>query len=104
MERPQRSEDERPWRRLRPIADCWPSKEQARSAQRHHPPRGGPAALLRRVRAGAQPYLGARTRRVRRQDAGWGDPECAAARSLEVVHGVAVAAGALRALAAAHLL
>ena len=42
--------------------------------------------------------------RVRRQDAEWGDRVCAATQSLEAAGGWAVAAGAGRAWAAAHLL
>jgi hypothetical protein len=61
-----------------------------------------------RVRAGAQPYLGARSGMApgRRHDGWWGDPAwvCgAAARSIRAVHDRVVAAGAGVELAAVHL-
>ena len=61
-----------------------------------------------RVRAGAQPYLGARPGMApgRRHDGWWGDPAwvCgAAARSIRAVHEPVVAAGAGVELAAVHL-
>jgi len=58
VERPQRSEDERPWRRRRTGA-CWP-RGAGRISPRWPPPCWGWVVVGALPCAGAQPYLGAR--------------------------------------------